>query len=478
MKKLTVWALLATFVVAGSAFAAPGARGIAAEATFLTGSPASTNNDDTCDISVAPAATLLLPYFDVNLVNGQEDDTLFTVTNVSNLPQIAHVTVWTDRSYPVLDFNIFLTGYDVQSISMFDVLSTGRLSGLTGTSSDTEEGDRSADNDDNPLLDITNCDILAIQIPPGSLAPVVTALTTGLYAPNQCVAATRIGNVQPDGHARGYITIDVAESCGTDFPTDPAYYATEILFDNVLIGDYQQVDRANNFAMGNPMVHIRAVPEGGDVGTTGTPGFETNFSRTFYSRYQSGGVADRRQPLPSTFAARWISGGTGAMNTSYKIWREGVTGNTLVCASYAANAALAVTELVRFDEEENPNTFTPDVIFSPVPEGGVSLPETSETVVDNSASLYPPNPEGAVAGWMYLNLDIGDAPGPVGADAEMASQNWVIVSMAAEGRYAVDFDAAWLGNGCSPAAPVTAEDGGDPVIGPADNETPDFGADV
>src|SRR6185503_16086346 len=131
------------------------------------------------------------------------------------------------------------------------------------------------------------------------------------------------------------------------------------------------------------------------------------------------------------------------------------------------------TELVRFDADENPTTFTPDVIFSPVPEGGVSLPETSLTAVDNSGVLYPPNPGSDLDGWMYLNLDIG-TPGPVGAAAEMASQNWVIVSMAAEGRFSVDFDAAWLGNGCSPAAPVTAEDGGDPVIGPAANLTPDY----
>ncbi|MEA2463890.1 MAG: hypothetical protein QOJ98_1637, partial [Acidobacteriota bacterium] len=48
MKKLTVWALLATFVVAGSAFAGNG--GVATEATYLTGSPATTNNDDSCDI--------------------------------------------------------------------------------------------------------------------------------------------------------------------------------------------------------------------------------------------------------------------------------------------------------------------------------------------------------------------------------------------------------------------------------------------
>jgi hypothetical protein len=457
---------MAILALSGSAFARTG--GIVANATFDTGGPATTNNDDSCDIGVAPAATLLVPYFDVNLENAQEDDTLWTITNVSNLPQIAHVTVWTDRSFPVLDFNIFLTGYDVQAISMFDILGNGQIAPPSGTTSDSDVGDRSADNDANPLLDITNCDRLAFNIPAPSLATIVTALTTGLYP--GC-GTTRIGNLQPDGHARGYVTIDVSESCGTDLPVDPLYYTTEILFDNVLIGDYQQVDRANNFAQGNPLVHIRAIPEGGDVGTTGTPGFETNFDRTFYSRYQGGGVADRRQPLPSTFAARWISGGAGALNTSFKIWREGVSGDTLACSQYPPNAALAITELVRFDEDENPTTFVPDIIISPVPEGEVSLPETSQTDASDT-SIYPPNPGGDLAGWMYMNLDHGSPFGAV--PPEIASQNWVIVSMAAEGRFSVDFDAAWLGNGCSPVAPVTAEDGGDPVIGPAANVTPDF----
>jgi hypothetical protein len=35
------------------------------------------------------------------------------------------------------------------------------------------------------------------------------------------------------------------------------------------------------------------------------------------------------------------------------------------------------------------------------------------------------------------------------------SQNWVVVNLFAEDRYGVSFDAAWLGNGCSPAMPKT-----------------------
>src|SRR5205085_354181 len=77
---------------------------------------------------------------------------------------------------------------------------------------------------------------------------------------------------------------------------------------------------------------------------------------TFYDRYTGATpTADRRQPLPSLFAARYIQGGPGGFATNYKIWREGVTNNSLACSSsqYAVNSVLLVTSVVRFDEHEN-----------------------------------------------------------------------------------------------------------------------------
>jgi len=451
MRKAFVWALMAIMAVAGSAYAR--GAGVVANATFPTGNPATTDNDDSCDIGVTPAATLLLPYFEVDLANAAGPTTLFTITNVSQLPQIAHCTIWTDWSFPVLDFNIFLTGYDVQSINLYDIIQRGKIA-EPGTTSNSDEGRRSLLNTANPLLDITNCDRLAVNIRQPLLGDLQTALTTGRVSG----CSGKIGGAHV--HAIGYLTVDLAESCNTSLPTDAGYFTTRVLYDNVLIGDFQQVDSINNFAQGNPMVHIRAIPEGGPPG-----GDVTNFERTFYSRYQSGGTADRRQPLPSTFAARWISGGSTSFDTSFKIWREGTTGAGVGC-SVTPNGVIAITEFVRFDEEENPTTFTPDEIISPVPPGGVSLPETSRP--NASDPIFPPNPDGAVAGWMYLNLDNGQTQTPI----DVASQNWVIVSMAADGRYSVDFDAAWLGNGCSPAAPVTDEDGFPPAIGPAPNVNP------
>src|SRR5581483_11091125 len=52
-----------------------------------------------------------------------------------------HVVLWTDWSFAALDFNIFLTGYDVQSISLRDIFANGQIAptstGATGGTSAT-----------------------------------------------------------------------------------------------------------------------------------------------------------------------------------------------------------------------------------------------------------------------------------------------------------------------------------------------------
>ncbi|HEX3530076.1 MAG TPA: hypothetical protein VH988_23700, partial [Thermoanaerobaculia bacterium] len=72
-------------------------------------------------IDAVPAATLLLPYFEVDLANPNGITTLFSVNNASATAVVAHVTVWTDESIPTLDFDIYLTGYDVQTLNIRDI---------------------------------------------------------------------------------------------------------------------------------------------------------------------------------------------------------------------------------------------------------------------------------------------------------------------------------------------------------------------
>lgn len=569
MRKLFVLAVAACLIT-GSAFATGLTK--QANATFTPGAitsggiaagfgPTTTNNDDSCDLGNAPAATLLLPYFEVDLgTAGTGRTTIFSVTNVSPYAQIAHVTLWTDWSFPVLDFNIFLTGYDVQPINLYDVIVRGFIGSAAGTgigapaSTTTSPNARSGATTGTGAAATSNCIGAActgatgtnpnIGTQPFSVAagtPTANGNPNFLVSANTNCAAGRLpgtlplalqtdvrallstgrstgagvscpvatGEAQVGGNhggtvAIGYATIDVAATCSVALPIDPTYFSGEILFDNVLIGDYQDVNQsttAGNYAGGNPLVHIRAVPEGGAAAAAPVA---TNLPFTFYDRYTIGAASrtiDRRQPLPQAFAARWISGSTAAFDTQYKVWREGfttgsgtaATGNIAACSNYALNATIPLTEIVRFDEHENAGIIgaTGGVIVSPPPPTSAqTTPEAARIGITNA--LFPTVAGSTdVGGWTYFNLNNGgDAtmaaigagtlaatvppysatrpgfvitssaaavPGaPAGTFFRDVSQNWVILSMFAEGRYGVDQDANWLGNGCSAPFPTSS----------------------
>ncbi|HKS23740.1 MAG TPA: hypothetical protein VJZ76_13145 [Thermoanaerobaculia bacterium] len=417
-----------------------------------------TANDDTCDIaSNAPAATLLLPYFEVDFKSppATARTTLFTIVNTSALPQIAHVVVWTDWSFPAVGFNLFLTGYGVAGINLYDVFARGFIAPGSGS--------QPMPTDANP--NITSVDHCGN---PGSLsAALLTDLqsifTTGRGTGAAVPCTAQVGGVH--SNAVGYVTIDVAPACHNSLPNEPGYFSL-ILFDNVLIGDYQDVNPnqvIGNFAGGNPLVPIRAIPEGGPSGSIAG----TNLPYTFYDRYTAGimpRTIDRRQPLPATWAARFISGGTGAFNTNFKIWREGFTIGACAGAGIRAssNSNLAIAAVARFDEHENATilSYPGGVCCIPGPPGTPGAFSISAA----NPTIFPPfSTSGDVGGWMYFNLNNNNTAGTYSVaragffppGVTRPSQNWVIVSMFAEGRYSADFNAAWLGNGCSRAAPYS-----------------------
>jgi len=481
---------------------------VAALLIATTAAAGTRDNDDTCDIKIGPAATLLLPYFEIDLRNAGGQTTLFTITNVSRYSQIAHVTLWTDFAVPVLDFNIFLTGYDVQAINLKEILTTGTVASSTGTGPTAAKSPLGTAGSapsltapanggpgyTNPnFRSAVNCDANPGVIPQSIIAFIRKALTFG-----ETPDCSLVGGVH--ANAIGYVTIDVVGTCTTRSPTDPLYYTTDLLFDNVLIGDYQQVgphpagrEAASFDAGANPMVHLRAVPEGGAAGSN----VPTALPYTFYDRYTpaTNRVADRRQPLPSTFAARYIQGGLGAFATNFTIWREGFGNGTGACSTLRVNAITRVAEVVRFDEHENAFVGQIGPECDPVP-CKVSAPDLQATSSTNTldSNTYPPLAGPDVGGWMYLNLnnggstsysvtkDVGGAPAPTNLPGPLApsgatttkgprpSQNWVTVTMFGNlgtNHLAGEFDAASLGNGCSPAAFSSIASGGSVPIGPA-----------
>jgi hypothetical protein len=456
-------------------------------------SPSSINNDDSCDVKVGPAATLLLPYFEVDVTGQTGQTTLFTVTNVTRYPQIAHVTLWTDYGYPVIAFNLYLTGYDVQGINLTDVLVRDTIAPPNGTSSTTTLGSLSAASGN--LRASLDCANNPGVIPESIMAAVRNAFRTGVFTPAGTSSCNTVGSVH--FNAIGYATIDVVASCTARFPADPLYYTNDLLFDNVLIGDYQQLGAyptgtvPNAFdAAGSPMVHIRAVPEGGGAGSN----VATALPYTFYDRYTPATVRtiDRRQPLPSTFAARFIQGGPNAFATNLTIWREAFGFGS--CADARATQGMPVAEIVRFDEHENPMSGGTTCGDPCIPSPSTLSASSATSTADQN--IYPPLAGADVGGWFYLNLnnggsttysvtqDVGGQAVPTNARTSLApvgsttnlgprpSQNWVSVTMfgnVGSNRLTAEFDAAALGNGCSPAAFTTFANAGTlaPPIAPA-----------
>jgi hypothetical protein len=449
----------------------------AAAGTSTRLKPTTTDNDDSCDISVLPAATLLLPYFEVDfsLPSATALTTLFTVQNTTALPQIARVTLWTDWSYPMLTFNVFLTGYDVQGINLYDIFARGFIApgptGLTGGTSNTATpGDLSLPQNPHFLPDAaTTC-----AANPGlivSLLPdLQAAFTTGKLSAPGCTIAKNVGGVHKN--AIGFATIDVVANCNTTSPMNGGlYFAGEILFDNVLTGDVQHINpnpATGNYAGGNPLVHIRAVPEGGAAGSYAA----TNLPFTFYDLYTTGAAwrtQDRRQPLPSAFMPRFIEAGTGFFNTNLQIWREAIAAPTACPIAYDGNAAAATTEVVRFDEHENATFYSYYFDYDVL--------QSAANVSTNGGHFPPHSTSGDVGGWLFLNLNNGgstaysatrDLRSGTTRTGPRPSQAWVVTSMFAEGRYAVEMDAVAVGNGCSGAPDFSRW----AAIGPAPNPTP------
>lgn len=425
----------------------------------------STNNDDTCDIATLPAATLLLPYFEVDL-NAPDKDaqtTLFTVTNVTARPQIANVTLWTDWAYPVLSFDLFLTGYDAQSINLRDVLVRGTIS---AGSAQTSRGSYSNSNNDNP--NFLNTAIEACSAPPPALSKEMLAelrqiLTLGTKT--GCGANAKVGGTHM--MATGFITIDLVATCSSLLPSDAKYF-DQLLYDNVLTGDYQYVAPnalIGNFASGESLVHIRAVPEGGRAGSF----VPTSLPYTFYDRFLPSQkvLSDRRQPLPSTWAARYIQGSTGGFQTDLLLWRESTAPASMNCTNVQKGIETNLADVVRFDERENPMT------FAPMP-GGNYLPAAAR--LSTLSDYLPALTTGDVHGWIYLNADNGGsenyhAARDMSGDSSTKNgprpgQSWVLPMMSAEGRYSMAMQATMLANGCTPAPAKNA------TIKPASNATP------
>ena len=400
-------------------------------------------------IDDVPAATLLLPYFEVD----NSDDhinTLFSINNASATAVLAHVTVWSDQSVPVLDFDVYLTGYDVQTINLRDILVNGNLPRTASDGQDpsdtiSPQGPVSQD------INFASCSGTLPYTNPAISASFRAHLQAWLTGNTSPVTGNCAGARIKDGIMRGYVTVDTVNACNLLFPSQLATGYDSFLTDqNVIWGDYFYVNPGENFAQGETLVHIEAcVPPGSGNGTgTGLPDPDCPFvpgDHTFYGRYASATAIDQREALATSFAARFINGGVFNGGTKYYIWREA----NAAAAGYSCSSAgpsswypLDAAQIVIFDEEENPVTANECPSGDPTCQQLITIPNEAQCI-DVATDLLTPFD----FGWAYLNLQNTKIIAAYGDDD---AQAWVTAVMDAEGRFSVGFDGIQLDNANTP----------------------------
>jgi hypothetical protein len=438
-----------------------------------------------CTIDDVPAATLLLPYFEVDISNPNGVATLFSINNASAAATLAHVVVWSDLSVPVLDFNVYLTGYDVQTINLRDIIVKGELPQTAPADQDPEVEPNGAATPNPPAISNQGAfsgDPVARfpgcngQLPPPPLpADFITHLQQSLRGkPSPLLLSASgvqlcAGRDLGDNIARGYVTVDTVDNCTLRFPGDAGYFGPNGTGDaknwNILWGDYFFVNPGENFAQGETLVHIEASPGLGTSLVQGNYPFppapqnpETTLSGqyTFYGRYTKPApfnAADNREPLSTNFATRYINGGLFSGGTSLICWRDSkVDQAAFTCPAQSGRPPwfpLNQEGVVIFDEEENPS-IPQQIPVSPPPPTTTNLicPAEAQRTRIGGTGFPVPFP----FGWLYLNLNM--KAGQVGVPAlptedPLAAQAWVETLMDASGRFSVGFDAIKLDSACT-----------------------------
>jgi len=363
-----------------------------------------------CSSDQAPAATLLIPYFEVDISNcagAVGTNTLVNFANATSAPTLVHVTVWTDMAFPAIDFDMYLAGFDSQQLDLHSVICAGVLP-PTGKA----VSPHSPFSD--PAVEFPGCNQTATPgLQPVYDNPVITGSLlnrlqngcTGLPLPSNGECA---GWPYGDQRARGYMTIDVVTKCSTNFPSDAAYYTNGVIgFDNRLLGWFSLREGAGGTPHTYSAVHIEAAPTNLQDGDT-----------TFYGRYVPVATpsVDRREPLPTTWAALYAGASGG--KAPILAWRE----TSSAAASFTCGTPPPAPP-------PTPPAWYP-LPMSMIVGGGpfISFDETgAATAVASSLALASQRVEVGAGlasdGWLYLNLQHPQSPTSPG-------QGWVAVDRA------------------------------------------------
>jgi hypothetical protein len=363
-----------------------------------------------------PAATLLLPYFEVDLSNPNGITTLLSINNASAAATLVHFVMYSDLSVPTMNFNIYLTGYDVQTINLRDIF--------------------------NGVLPQTgNSGICPGKLPPSSLPAGFTTHLANAHTGKASAFLSGLcaGQNLGDNIARGYVVVNTLNACTLSFPGDLGYFASggtgQVSDQNVLWGDYFHVNPGQGFAQGNPMVHIEA--------DAANPATTTAGRYTFFGRYVGWNASDNREPLATNFAARFLNGGAFSGGTSLLAWRDSKTAQqAFTCPAIPGVRPpwfpLGQEVISIFDEQEQ--VFVPPTVpIAPQPPsfGIIPFPAEANRVKVGGASFPVPFP----FGWLYLNFNTTVSGNPNPPVDPAAAQAVVEMVHDASGRFSVGYNA-------------------------------------
>ncbi len=388
----------------------------------------------TCTIDQRPAATLLIPYFQVSydasgaLVSTGigARDTLVTIGNASSAPMVAHVNIFSRESTLLLDFNIALTGFDIQALRVSDILAGNLPNSADSPAVGQDVCQRQSSDPTNVAVYPSGGGFIRVY-PLSPADPNDNTLATTAYPPFPQISEGLIHDLRvncdgnEDALAVGYIVIDHANYCNLSNPTLSAYYANDAIgMENNLFGEIIFTSGLGLPTYGMSTVNLEA---DGTFGTlaAGNPGVPV---RTFYARYWnpftetnctncgSGvqqtdlsfpgnaswdeGFGDQREPLGLKWAARWFDL-SPTITSFFRVWRSSPVGGD--CLDPEPTVSLTF-----YDEDEN--IVTQGVCPSPCTQPTFNFP--LETQQKNISSFS--HPAGA-AGWVdmsFVNSSSGD----------------------------------------------------------------------
>lgn len=311
----------------------------------------------------APAATLLLPYFEADLGNPNGTQTAVRISNASASAVLLHATLFTDLGIPTLQFNVYLTGYDSVDLDM-RLLFQGIVPQTASAGQDPSDrispkGTYSQD------INFASCTGI---LPPPGLPPT----TAGSFAANTtwdagtlaAIRAAHTGQASTlwsgqcgavahgDNVARGYMTIDTVNNCTMRYPSDPGYFAAGFGGDatgqNVVYGTATTINRTLQAVYTENLVAIEA--------SYSDPTTSTSGIQTFYGRFNGNTAIDYREALGTVWSARSLEGTAVDYDTQFVVWRDpGQAVAPFTCGgALPAPFPLTTREVVAFDEQENP----------------------------------------------------------------------------------------------------------------------------